>query len=102
MAELGSGMKRTYYLCLLAEASLNAGMLDACEAALSEASDYADEYEQVFYLAEIQRLCGGLAHARGHEEQANQYYEQAIETAQRQGAKMLQQRAAAHCPCLSP
>ena len=49
------------------------------------------EYEEVFYLAEIQRLRGALAYARGHEEQASRYYEQAIETAERQGAKMLQQ-----------
>jgi class 3 adenylate cyclase/tetratricopeptide (TPR) repeat protein len=94
LAEIGAGMKRTYYLCLLSEASLNAGMLDACEAALREASDYAEEYEQVFYLAEIQRLRGRLAHAQGHDEQASNYREQAIETAKRQGAKMLQLRAA--------
>jgi class 3 adenylate cyclase/tetratricopeptide (TPR) repeat protein len=94
LAEIGAGMKRTYYLCLLAEANLNAGMLDACEAALREASDYSEEYEQFFYLAEIQRLRGRLAHAQGHDEQASNYREQAIETAKRQGAKMLQLRAA--------
>lgn len=92
LAELGNSMKRTFYLCLLAEASLNAGMLDVCEAALREASDYAEEYEEVFFLAEIQRLLGGLAHARGREEQARRYREQAIETADRQGAEMLKQR----------
>jgi adenylate cyclase len=91
LAEVGTGMKRTFYLCLLAEASLDAGMLDVCETALREASNYAQEYEEVFYLAEIQRLRGALAYARGHEEQASRYYEQAIETAERQGAKMLQQ-----------
>ncbi|MEZ5502861.1 MAG: adenylate/guanylate cyclase domain-containing protein [Halioglobus sp.] len=102
LAEVGTGMKRTFYLCLLGEASLNAGRLDVCEAALREASDYAQEYEEVFYLAEIQRLRGALARARGHEEQASHYYAQAIETAERQGAKMLQQRVATHHPRLSP
>jgi adenylate cyclase len=98
LAAVGTGMKRTFYLCLLAEAGLNAGMLDTCEAALQEASDYAQEYEEVFYLAEIQRLRGGLAQANGHEDQANEYYEQAIETAERQGADLLQQRVAIHWP----
>jgi predicted ATPase len=95
LAEIGSSMKRTYYLCLLAEANLDAGMLDACEAALREASDFAEEYEQVFYVAEIQRLRGRLAHARGYKEQACRYRRQAIETAKQQGATMLQKRAAA-------
>lgn len=93
MAEIGASMKRTYYLCLLAEANLNVGMLDACEAVLREASDFAQENEQVFFLAEIQRLRGGLAHAKGDDEQAGHYREQAIETAKRQGAKMLQLKA---------
>ena len=96
LKEVGTGMKRTFYLCLLAEASLNAGMLDACETALREATDYAQEYEEVFYLAEIQRLHGGLAHRQGHDERASRYWEQAIETAQRQGAKMLLQRLSTH------
>jgi adenylate cyclase len=94
LAEIGSGMKRTYFLCLLAEACLNADLLDACDAALQEASDFAEDRGQFFYLAEIQRLSGRLAHARGHDEQASNYREQAIETAKRQGAKMLQLRAA--------
>jgi predicted ATPase len=87
-------MKRTYFLCLLAEACLNADLLDACDAALQEASDFAEDRGQFFYLAEIQRLSVSLAHARGHDEEAGNYREQAIETAKRQGAKMLQLRAA--------
>ncbi len=94
MEQIGAGMKRSYYLCLLAEANLDAGMLDACEAVLQEASVLAEENEQVFYLAEIQRLRGLLARAQGDDEQARSYREQAIETAKRQGAKMLELRAA--------
>jgi class 3 adenylate cyclase/tetratricopeptide (TPR) repeat protein len=94
LAEVGTGMKRSFYLCLLAEASLEAGMLDTCEAALGEASDYAREYEEVFYLAEILRLSSELARAHGHEEEARRLCDQAFETAARQGAVMLQQRVA--------
>src|ERR1700730_10442189 len=56
----GAELFRPYFLCLLAEAYMEAGRLDDALSALTEALTAADEHENRHYEAEMHRLKGEL------------------------------------------
>ncbi len=71
------------------------GLLDKAEGLLDEALATCAGGGERFWEAELLRLRGELAALRGQTAEAAEHYRQAIETARRQGAGSLEQRAAA-------
>ncbi|HEV8711392.1 MAG TPA: adenylate/guanylate cyclase domain-containing protein [Candidatus Binatia bacterium] len=97
---IGSGMHQSYYLALLAEAYGKAGQAEEGLAALAEALTVVDTSGERFYEAELYRLKGTLtlqSKVQGPrskvEEEAEAYFQKAIEIARHQQAKSLELRA---------
>jgi len=91
----GAKVARPYFLCLLAEASLEAGRLDDGLSALTEALAAADDHEIRHYEAEMHRLKGELLLKRdaSNAGQAQSCFERAIEIARNESAKSSELRA---------
>jgi predicted ATPase len=109
----GAEVFRPYFLCLLAEASMEAGWLDDGLNALTEALTAADEHEHRNYEAETHRLKGELLLRRQAERsraeqtnprvapgvvdsntaEAQHCFQRAIEIARKQSAKSWELRA---------
>jgi len=91
----GSGLWRPHFLCLLAEACLEAGRLDDGLSALTEALAAADEHENRHHEAEIHRLKGELLLKQddSNATEAQNCFEGAIGIARKQSAKSLELRA---------
>ncbi len=98
----GAGLFRGYYLSILAETQAAARLPKAAWASLEEALATVDQTDDRFWLAELQRLRGELLLAQADAGQAAQQVEaeaeaafrQALQTAQAQGARFLELRAA--------
>ena len=86
-----------YHLSLLAETLHRAGRTDEALDALAEALEFVEETEERWWEAELHRLKGELLLllATPNASEAEACYRLAIAVAQRQGAKMLELRAAA-------
>ncbi len=92
----GSELGRPSYLCMLAEACMEAGRLDDGIRALAEALTAADEHEYRFSESEIHRLKGKLLLRRDDsnaDAEAQSCFERAVEIARRQSAKSPELRA---------
>jgi predicted ATPase len=91
----GSASARPLFLCLLAEACLEAGRLDDGLSALTEALAVADEHEIRHCEAEMHRLKGELLLKQddSNAAEAQRCFERAIEIARKQSAKSLELRA---------
>jgi predicted ATPase len=88
-------LHRSYFLCVLTEASMEAGRLDDGLSALTQALATADQQEERFYEAEIHRLKGELLLKQGpsNSAEAQRCFERAIEVARKQSAKSFELRA---------
>jgi predicted ATPase len=91
----GSGLWRPHFLCLLAEACLEAGRLDDGLSALTEALAAADEHKNRHHEAEMHRLKGELLLKQddSNATEAQNCFEGAIGIARKQSAKSLELRA---------
>jgi predicted ATPase len=91
----GAGLRRPYFLTLLAEVYMETGRLDEGLSALTEARVAADEHENRHYEAEMHRLKGELLLRQGdaNAEEAQSCFERAIEIARKQSARSLELRA---------
>jgi tetratricopeptide (TPR) repeat protein len=89
-----SALLRPYFLVLLAGALLRTGQFDRAQRALDDAARIEQETEQHAYTAEHGRLQAELFAARGDAVQAERMYRHALATAERQGSKWLELRAA--------
>jgi predicted ATPase len=90
----GAKVARPYFLCLLAEACLEAGRLDDGLSALTEALAAADEHEIRHYEAEMHRLKGELMlRDDSNAVESQRCFERAIEIARGQSGKSLELRA---------
>ena len=89
------GLRRPYFLCLLAEACIETGSFDNGLSALTEALAISDELGIGFSKPEIHCLKGELLLRQNHSSvaEAKRCFERAIEVAQNQNAKSLQLRA---------
>ncbi len=93
--ETGALISSTRSLCLLAEASLRAGQIDAGLAAADEALDHAEKHRERFWEPEIHRLRGELLRQDGADPPAVEAcFQRALEIARGQQAKSLELRAA--------
>jgi serine/threonine protein kinase/predicted ATPase len=115
--EAGTGLQRTYYLALLAEALGQTGRSEEALAAIDEAADEMQRTAERFYEAELHRLKGeivfncGLRIAdcgleapsappnpqspiRDPQSEAEECFHRAMEVARRQSAKAFELRAA--------
>jgi predicted ATPase len=98
----GTGMGRSYFLALLAEAYGKVGYTKEELTALAEALALVDRTGERFYEAELYRLKGELtlvqsrvqSPASSVQKEAEEYFLKAIEIARRQQAKSLELRAA--------
>ena len=88
-------LHRSYFLCVLTEASMEAGRLDDGLSALTQALATADQQEERFYEAEIHRLKGELLLRQddSNTAEAKTCFRRAIEIARKQSAKSLELRA---------
>jgi TOMM system kinase/cyclase fusion protein len=87
----------TYFPTTLAAVCLRAGHHDECARVLDEAATLAASNREVFYEAELHRLRGELALARGGQEawaEAEARFRRALEVARNQGARAWELRAA--------
>ncbi len=93
--ESGAEFRKPYFLCLLAEACLDANHYDQGLGALQEALAAADKNEDRSHQPDIHRLEGELLLRRdsSNASQAQTCFERAIEVARKQGAKSLELRA---------
>ncbi len=71
---------------MIAELQIQFGHLDDAEDSLTRAVNIARSNEELFYLAELQRLKGLLHRAQGKEQAAREALGEALETARSQGA----------------
>lgn len=91
---IGDRWHESMLLALVAETELAAGHLAAAVAALDEAEAFVERSEERHYLAELYRLRGECAAESGRRDEAASWIERAVETAQAQGARLLELRAA--------
>jgi adenylate cyclase len=90
-----SALLRPYYFVMFAEALMRSEHYDRAQRALDEAANAAEVTGQHMYDAEHARMQAELISAQGGSaEQANEMYRKALATAQRQGARWLELRAA--------
>ncbi len=100
LAAAGSVTWHTYNHSLLSEACCKSGQPDAAQRCLNEALEVAERTGENFYLAELQRLCGELRLPRSDQAdgqsqaEAEAQFHKAQQTARRQGARILELRAA--------
>jgi adenylate cyclase len=92
---VGAELNRPYFLTLLADAYLDAGRLNECFSALSDAQTAAEEFEDRHHQAEIHRLNGELLlkQSDSNAAKAQECFQRAIEIARIQSAKSLELRA---------
>ncbi len=90
----GSQLGTTYFLYLLADVLARAGEVTEALEILGEASTFADETGEGFWLAAILRLRGELLAATGDVPGAEAELARAVTTARQQGAETLMTRAA--------
>jgi tetratricopeptide (TPR) repeat protein len=98
--EMGFGLGTTFITVLLAEACLQAGLLDEGTSAVDEALASGLGADEKAYQAELYRLRGELLLARGEQAPGAQVrteaataFEGALDIARSQGAKMFELRA---------
>jgi predicted ATPase len=91
----GTELGRPYYLCVLAEALLQANRPDEGLSAVIEAQAIAEKCEDRNYETEIHRLKGELLMKQNttNANEAGQCFERAIEMARSRSAKSLELRA---------
>lgn len=85
---LGAGVRRPYYLSLLAQALALSSQLDGSRGVLDAALATAAERSELWWSAELHRLEGTLA------ETPEPWFAQALQVAQGQGSRSLELRAA--------
>jgi predicted ATPase/DNA-binding SARP family transcriptional activator len=79
---------RTEGQLALARVALLLGEIDEAQQQAVQAMNEAQRYEQTWLLACAQRLMGSILSAVGHQEQANEYFEQAIVTFHHSGMRL--------------
>jgi tetratricopeptide (TPR) repeat protein len=90
----GAGVWLPYFLGILGDAYIQVNRLDDARAALNEGLALAERSNELCQKAELLRLNGELALLTGsHEERAEDWFRQAIRTAQHQLSKALELRA---------
>jgi class 3 adenylate cyclase/predicted ATPase len=91
----GAELRRPYFLCLLAEACMQAGRLDQGLNAITEALGVANKHQEREHEAEIHRLKGELLLMEddSNTAEAQKCFERAIEIARQRRAKSLELRA---------
>ncbi len=91
----GAGLRRPYFLTLLAEAYMETGRLDKGLSALTEALAAADENENRNYEAETHRLKGELLLKQNNcnASEAQSCFQRAIAVSRKQSGKSLELRA---------
>jgi serine/threonine protein kinase len=95
LRQRGYGLGYSFLLGLVADGALHYGNVEAADAAVREAFDHLDKAGPEFWEAEVHRLNGDVLRARGQPEAVvAQSYMRAIDVAERQGAKLLELRAA--------
>jgi predicted ATPase len=83
------------FLALQAEACTKASRLQEGATALAAARTLVQDGMDIYWTAEVDRMQGELLHAAGGERsEAEAYFRQALESARRQEARMLELRAA--------
>jgi predicted ATPase len=92
----GAEIRLQYYLALLAEAYSKAGQIEAGLPLLTEALAQTHQKGESWRNAELYRLQGELllSLSGDHQAEAEAHFHQALDTAGRQQAKMLELRAA--------
>jgi predicted ATPase len=92
----GAGVAWPWFLALLAEACGTVGQLNEGLRAVEEALTAVQHNEEHNYEAEVYRLKGELLlqQSAGHQEAAEEHFQQALDIARRQQAKSLELRAA--------
>jgi len=92
---IGTELDRPYFLCLLAEAYMQAGRFDDGLSASAEALAVADEHDNRAFAAETHRLTGELLLKQENSDaaEAQRCFERAIGIARKQSAKSLELRA---------
>jgi class 3 adenylate cyclase/predicted ATPase len=92
---VGAELNRPYFLTLLADAYLDAGRLNECFSALSDAQTAAEKFEDRHHQAEIHRLKGQLLlkQSDSNAAKAQECFQRAIEIARIQRGKSLELRA---------
>jgi adenylate cyclase len=89
-----SALLRPYYFVLLAGALLRAGLTEKAQAALDESAQLAEASGQLAYVAEHARLQAEVFDAVGKADAAEAKFQDALNTARKQGARWLELRAA--------
>ena len=90
----GAELALPYYLSILADACIQRGRFAEALAALSEALTFVEKNDERFQEAELYRLKGELLLAEsGDQTRAEEYFRQAVETAQRQQSRAWELRA---------
>lgn len=90
----GPHVSDSHVLAQLAEASLLAGDLQKAESTLESAFDFVERSGERHWLAELHRIAGRVELARPDAGRARDCFLRAVEVARRQGARMLELRAA--------
>lgn len=93
-AVAGSRSGYVYQRLLLSEVYLRMGQIAAAQQAADEALAFIEQSGNRFYEAELHRLRGEVAEARGDRTEAEVCFRQAIDLAHTQGAVIWEQRAA--------
>jgi predicted ATPase len=91
----GAGVWRPYFLCMLADACMEAGRSEQGLVALTEALTAAEKHEEREHEAQIHRLKGELLlrQTDSNAAEAQKCFERAIEIARKQSAKSFELRA---------
>ncbi len=85
---LGAGLRKPYYLSLLAESYLRVGRTEDAASALDVAIRTAEDRQEVWWLPELRRLRSLVAEPAD----VSTELEQALHAAQRQGNRLLERR----------
>ncbi len=97
-AAMGAELGVTDFLCLYAQACLQAGLLDRAQRALDDAQAMAARNGNAYVAAEVHRVMGELSLAQvttpGVTELAHQHFQRALQVARQQGARAFELRAA--------
>ncbi|HKI00693.1 MAG TPA: protein kinase [Thermoanaerobaculia bacterium] len=93
-AATGARLSQAYYLSLLIEVCLLHGRFDEAGEALETAFSITEATGEHFWSAEIYRLRGELVLRTGGEEEAEDWFQRALENARHRHARSLELRAA--------
>jgi class 3 adenylate cyclase/tetratricopeptide (TPR) repeat protein len=96
----GARMCQTYYLSLLADASLRVGRVADAQAQIAQALALAEQTGEYCWTAELHRQRGAIAERLGDRATARAEFQRAAQRAQAQGSAALQQRAVADLDAL--